>query len=406
MIMTAQPTSQASATGIVAQPLPEFSLMSGGALYRLWRRTGLCDEELRHVRRRIVWLIAIMWLPLLVLSVAQGHAASGVTLPFLYDVETQVRLLVAAPLLLWAELRVCREVPAFVRRFVLDGVVTDAVRPKYDAAIASAMRLRDSVTAEVLLIAFVYCISIPFIWRDQVALDVNSWYATAVNGQKHPWLAGWWAGLVSMPIFQFLLMRWYWRLFIWGRFLWQVSRIDLKLEATHPDGAAGLHFLAFVDRTFRPLQLALGTVLAGMMANRIFYAGGRLLDFKVEVAGTVVILVLAILGPLLFFVPAMRAARRKGMEGYGMLGQRYASEFDRKWMGSGAPDEALLGSADIQSLADLRNGFLVIEGIPWAPFAISNVIALTAVTLVPVAPLLLTTFSVEELLDRVLRIIF
>ena len=53
------------------------------------------------------------------------------------------------------------------------------------------------------------------------------------------------------------------------------------------------------------------------------------------------------------------------MDDYGKLGQRYAREFDRKWMRDGAPDEPLLGSADIQSLADLRNGFLVIDGISW-----------------------------------------
>ena len=164
----------------------------------------------------------------------------------------------------------------------------------------------------MLLVAFVYAVGMPFVWRDQVALDVNSWYATAMDGRLHPWLAGWWAGLVAMPVFQFLALRWYWRMFIWARFIWQVSRIDLKLEPPHPDGAAGLHFLAFVDRTFRPLLLALGTVLAGMMANRIFYAGGRLLDFKVEIAGTVTLLVFAILGTAAGFWPAMRAARRRG----------------------------------------------------------------------------------------------
>ena len=405
--MTASHTSQPTDARERGRTQPiDFSLVTGGALYQLWRRTGLCDDELHHVRRRIVLVIVITWLPLLLLSVAEGHAWSGVPLPFLYDIDTHIRMLIAAPLLLWAELRVYRELPRLVRRFVLDGVITDAVRPQYEAAIASALRLRNSVTAEVLLIAFVYGVGVPFVWRDQVALDVNSWYATAMDGRLHPWLAGWWAGLVAIPVFQFLCVRWYWRLIIWARFLWQVSRMDLKLEPAHPDGAAGLHFLAYVDRTFRPLLLAFGTVLAGLMANKIFYAGGRLLDFRVELAGTVVLLVFAILGPLLAFAPALRVARRNGMDEYGTLGQRYASEFDSKWIrGSGAAGEPLLGSADIQSLADLRNSFLVIQGIPSVPFGMKNVITLALVTLLPVAPLLLTTFSVEELFDRVLKVL-
>lgn len=385
----------------------DFSLVSGGPLYQLWRRTGLCGDKLQFVRRRILLVIAVTWLPLLLLSVAEGHALFGVALPFLQDVETHARLLIAAPLVLLAEVSIHRDLSRIVNNFLANGLITDATRPQFDAVTASALRLRNSVTAEVVLIVFVYAVGVPFVWRDQVALDVNSWYATAANGRLNPWLAGWWAGLVSMPVFQFLLVRWYWRLFIWARFLWQVSRIDLNLEPTHPDGAAGMHFLAFTERAFRPLLLALGTVLAGMMANRIFYAGARLLDFKVEVAGTVALLVVAILGPLLVFAPRLRAVRRAGMEEYGKLGQRYAHEFERKWMrGKDPADEPLLGSADFQSLADLRNGFLVIEGINRVPFTMKTVITLALITLVPSSPLLLTTFSVEELLDRVLKVLF
>lgn len=50
------------------------------------------------------------------------------------------------------------------------------------------------------------------------------------------------------------------------------------------------------------------------------------------------------------------------------MGQRYAREFHRKWMRDGdTVDEPLLGSADLQSLADLRNGFLVVKDIKPMP---------------------------------------
>ncbi len=81
------------------------------------------------------------------------------------------------------------------------------------------------------MIAFVYVVGVGFIWRTQVALDVASWYGVPVDGKLQPSLAGWWLGCVSLPLFQFLLLRWYFRLFIWARFLWQVSRIELKLRA-------------------------------------------------------------------------------------------------------------------------------------------------------------------------------
>ena len=111
------------------------------------------------------------------------------------------------------------------------------------------------------------------------------------------------------------------------------------------------------------------------MANRIFYEGAKLLDFKVEIFGTVGLLVFVVLGPLLVFTPQLRVARRKGMEEYGNLGQQYAREFNRKWIrGDRLADETPLGSADIQSLADLRNGYQVVEGIRLTPFSMRNVI--------------------------------
>jgi hypothetical protein len=215
-------------------------------------------------------------------------------------------------------------------------------------------------------------------------------------------------GLVSMPVFQFLMLRWYFRLFVWARFLWQVSRIDLNLEPMHPDGTAGLRFLSLTGRVYSLFLLAMGTVLAGMIANRIFYAGAKLLEFKVEIIAWVTLLVFLILGPLLIFLPKLRAVRRKGMLEYSCLGQRYASKFHSKWSsgwssGGRLPDEPLLGTPDIQSLADLHNAFQVIEGMRMTPFGMKNVTSLAVYVLAPVAPLLLTTFSVEQLLDQMLK---
>ena len=189
----------------------------------------------------------------------------------------------------------------------------------------------------MLLIAFVYVVGVGFIWRTQVALDVASWYGASADGKLQPSLAGWWLGCVSLPLFQFLLLRWYFRLFIWARFLWQVSRIELMFVPTHPDRCGGVGFLGTVSHAFAPVLLAQGVVLAGMIANRIFFAGAKLPEFKVELIGLVAVMVFAILGPLLVFGPQLAAAKRAGLREYGTLAQRYAREFDHKWLRGGAP---------------------------------------------------------------------
>ena len=389
--------------------LSDFSLVSGGPLYQLWRRARLSGDALQMTPRRIIVAVLVAWVPLLLLSIVERHAwGRSVALTFLQDLEMHVRLLIALPLFIAAETVVHRRLPSVMGLFLKRGLISDAARPQFDAAIAAAMRLRNSIAAELLLIAFVYGFGVMFVWRTQWVLDVTSWYGVVENGTLvQPSLAGWWAGLVSMPLVQFLMLRWYFRLFIWAQFLWRVSRIELNLMPAHPDGAAGLEFLSKTSRVYSTVLLAQGTVLAGMMANRIFYADASLLDFKLEIAGTVGLLMVLVQGPQLVFVPKLRATRRTGMEAYGTLAQRYVREFDRKWLlGGAAAGEALVGSADIQSLADLRNSFDAVAGMRATPFTLKDVLDLAVITLLPATPLLLTMFSVEQLLERMLKVLF
>ena len=210
-----------------------------------------------------------------------------------------------------------------------------------------------------------------------------------------------------MPLFQFLLLRWYFRIFIWTRFLWQVSRIDLKLVPTHPDRVGGLGFLGNIVYAFAPVLLAHGVLLAGLIADRIFFAGATLQQFTVEIIGGVGALVFLVLCPLMVFAGQLARAKRTGLGEYGVLAQRYVREFDAKWIRGGRdPAEPLIGSADIQSLADLANSFEVIRTMRIVPFSKETVFQLGVVTLVPLAPLLLTMISLEELLKRLLGAVF
>ena len=245
------------------------------------------------------------------------------------------------------------------------------------------------------------------IWRREVALGVTSWYGERTDVGLRLSLAGWWLGYVSVPLFQFLLLRWYYRFFIWTRFLWQVSRIELTIVPTHPDRSGGLGFLALVSSAFAPLLVAQGALFAGMVADRIFYAGATLLTFKVDLIGLVVVIVFVILGPLLVFSPRLAAAKRAGLREYSTLAGRYVSEFDRKWLRGGGPaNEPLIGSSDIQSLADMGNSFEVVKRMRLTPFTLQTVLQLAAATLLPVLPLTLTMFSLDELLGRLLKIVF
>ena len=228
----------------------------------------------------------------------------------------------------------------------------------------------------------------PWLWQSQIALGASTWYAIPDSGHSHLTLPGYWNAFVSIPIFQFVLLRWYLRLFIWSRFLWQVSRLNLNLIPTHPDRAGGLGFLGRSSYAFAPILFAQGATLPGMIANRVLYAGESLMSFKMEAVGLIAIFMLAILGPLTVFTPKLARAQREGLADYGLLASRYIEDFEQKWVkGRALPSDELLGTDDIQSLPDLGNSYAVIGEMRAVPFGVRDMMRLAAVTAAPLVPL-------------------
>ena len=394
-----------------SQEPPDFSLVLGGPLFQLLVRSHLTTPALDLVRRRMVVISLFAWLPLLFLSLVDGSAWGGVGLPFLYDIEMQARFLVALPLLIAAELLVHQRLRLVVGQFIDRNIVTEEVLPRFRGVIDAAMKLRNSVVIELILVILVFGAG-NYLWSSfsgmgKIVPGAGSWYAVADGTGTHLSPAGYWYTFVSRPLFQFILFRWYFRLFIWARFLWQSSRLELNLIPTHPDRAAGLGFLGVSSAAFAPLLLAHGALLAGLMANPIFFAGVKLTDFKMEIISVVAILLLLVLGPLLAFSPRIMKAKRSGLREYGMLASRFVSEFDLKWVrGGAADDEPLIGSGDIQSLADLGNSFQVIREIKPFPFGRDTVIQLVVFTVLPGLPLVLTMIPLEELITKLLGAVF
>ena len=386
--------------------VPDFSLVLGGPLYQLFRRAHLSGDALQLLYRRVLAFVVVTWLPLLVLSVFSGLAVgTSIRIPFLHDLEAQARFLVALPLLIVAELVVHQRSQIVVRRFLERRLVSGEELPKFLSAVNWGLRLRDSLAAEITLVILVTTVG-HWVWRHQVALTAGTWYAALDGAQWHLTPVGYWYAFVSIPIFQFILLRWYFRLFIWHGVLWRISRITLRLTATHPDRAGGLAFLGKSSYAFGPILFAQGALLSGLIATRVLYEGATLVSFKMEAAALVVFFVLIVLGPLLAFSPQLGNAKRRGLGAYGLLASEYVQGFEDKWVRrpAGSSDE-LLGSADIQSLADLGNSYAVVREMRLVPFGAEDIIRLAGVTAAPLLPLGLTVLSLEDLIVRVAKIV-
>jgi hypothetical protein len=256
----------------------------------------------------------------------------------------------------------------------------------------------------VALLISIYTLGL-WLWNSRFGIDFPTWYAMP-GGRWNLTPAGYWYVFVSIPILQFLLLRWYVRFFIWCRFLWRVSRLNLHLVPIHPDHCAGLAFLGKSAYAFGPVLFAQGAMLAGLVASRVLYRRENLQSFKLEMGGFIVFFVLAILGPLLMFTPKMAAAKRKGLADYGQIAQGYVDSFEERWVINTPPSEEVLGSGDIQSLADLNSSYEIVSDMRLVPFGLVDITRLAAATAAPLVPLLLTIFPLEELIVRLVKIVF
>jgi hypothetical protein len=336
-----------------------------------------------------------------------GHAlGGGIEIPFLRDIEAHARFLVALPALIIAELEVQIRVSPLVRRFVERGIVVTEDLPAYYKTVNTALRVRNSVAVESLLLVLVYTVG-QWIWRSQVAMGGPTWYATPDATHLNLTLAGYWFAFVSIPLFQFILLRWYMRFMIWFWFLWRVSRLNLHLTAAHPDRAGGIGFLGTVSYAFGPILFAQGALVAGVIADRVLYDGQSLLSFKLEAAAWIGLFVLIIFCPLAMFTAQLSRTKRRGSAEYGLLANRYLFGFEAKWIGGGSPETSeLLGTADLQSLADLGNSYSFVRQMRLVPFGPEDVARMAAIAAAPLLPLTLMVLSAEEVLTRLVKVLF
>jgi hypothetical protein len=212
------------------------------------------------------------------------------------------------------------------------------------------------------------------------------------GGGPHLTLAGSWYHFVALPILQFFVLRWIWRVVIWTLFLAAVSRMQLNLMPTHTDMAGGLGFLGTAHVAMAILPFAASCVLSAEIAFQMTFEGldlARLQAMAPLLIAYLVLVAVLTVGPLLVFVPAMARARLAALRTYGILVQRHNQQFHDKWIaGPGADAASPLGDGDMSSLVDLGSSYIVIRQMSVFPFSRSPLLQVMIVSCLPGLPLI------------------
>ena len=384
----------------------EFSIVDGGPLDRGLNRAGLNKPGAKFLGLRLAALAVICWLPLLILSAKAGLMLGDIVqIPFLHDFAVHTRLLLAIPLLVVAEMVIAPRLGVVIRHFFTSGLIVEQDLPEFRLAIADAVRWKESYVAELIIFTIVVVLNVSHFGVASTSV-MSSWREVRSEGGMELTAAGWWYYCVSAPIFQLLMYRWLWRFVIWSNLLRRIANLDLQLFPTHPDHAGGLSFLGLGQAKFAVIILAASSVMAASIANRVLYGGESLVSFKFMMAIFVVINVAFFLGPLMVFTPKLAALKRKGLLEYGVLATAYVQSFDQKWLrGDNEQNEPLLGTGDIQSLADLSTSIENIGNMKTFPFNLGIVKSLIVAAALPFLPLVATIIPLKDLLKQIMGIL-
>lgn len=387
----------------------ELYLAPGWPAIRLIQSIDVCRrKESQSLPQRIVALVVVTWVPMLLFALLQGQALGSTPREsFLLDFAVYARLFVGLPILVASDVIVGERLRAAGLQFVHGDFIRREDIPAFEQAVSRLARLRESLVATIVVVGLAALGAWTLTIEGVNGVGTSGWRSVVLpeGHALHYSFAALWNHLVAVPVVLFLLYRWLWRILIWTIFLHDVARLDLQLVPTHADKAGGLGFLAIAHESFDGLAFAMSAVVSAGAAFRIVYEGADVTSFGFPLVILIAITQLLFLGPLLVFCPALARNRRTALASYGALVDGYNRAFQKKWIGQTPTDERLLGSSDIQSLADLGNSFRFVSEMGITPFGRRSVVQLALAAAVPVVPLLLLVVPTAQIVGTLLKLV-
>jgi hypothetical protein len=380
-----------------------FSLCRGGPTYRVLLKARVRRHDRHAPWRRTAAFVTLTWVPIAILTAFQDTGPLGPhDVPFFGDLSIYARFVLTLPMLVIAEWAIDPWIARTLAQFVDTGVIRPAVLPDFRAAVGSATRLRDSWLIEGLILALVLAIN-PVIRQQEFLEHLASWATVGSGTDIRRSLAGMWYCYVSAPLFMWMVALWLWRIGLWTYLLRRIAALDLNLVPAHPDRAGGLGFLAVGQMRFAVVCVTVSIIVASFIGNLEIYEGEAPAGAYWMLVGLLALELVLMFGPLLVFTPTLFKLKEEGELDYGALGMRYARRFDRKWVRQHLErtDDQLLGSGDIQSLADLGNSFGFVEEMRTVPFSRGHVIRAALFCALPLLPLGIAELPLAELMEVV-----
>ena len=187
-------------------------------------------------------------------------------------------------------------------------------------------------------------------------------------------------------------------MYLWGRCLFLLSRLNLRLQPSHPDRVGGLGFLNAALSVLPLPAFALACIPAGGLADQVLFAGKDVTDFRGAMIAFAVLIVALLAGPLLFFSQSLRRARLAGIFRYGVLASLAARrDEDREEETASDDAESREESADFSTIAER---FTNAKEMKLALVDLKSLISLIVGVCLPFVPVLMIQIPFTDILEK------
>ncbi len=393
-------TAHASSTGPAS-----FPLFEGGPFAKVQEVLRLAGMERRHLWRSVAVAVLVTWVPLAMLAALQGRAIGpSWRTAMITDAAMFARFLVALPLLVLATPGIRRELHAIVPHFLDAGLVREADRERFLDSIRAILRWRDSRVATALLVVVVIGGAVVF---GSITVEMpDSWRTLGSGEQRRLSLAGWWLITIGEPLYDLVILQLVYRLALWWLFLWRTSRLDLRVDAAHPDGAGGLAFLAMMLPAFRLPLFAIGASGAGSVASLMLRTGASFISFQSAILVTTIVLVALMAVPLTFFNRQLAEAKRRAVLAWGALAGRQLRACEEEWSAFAASPAAELPRAPAGAARrDLSDLATAAQKANTLPFRLIQLVPLLVAGLLPFLPAAAIEIPLKDMLIQAWRLV-
>ena len=377
----------------------------GGPFHEFQTKLKLESESKTLAHRKLIFFCLTAWVPLFILSQVFSVAYNpALKVSLLTDFVVWARFFVALPILILAERVVKFHVSRALIQLFKTGIISDNNVMDYESILSRIYKIRESKISEIIILIIAY-ISTLVVWRNYDQSNLTSTWIFTEGGVLT--IPGYWYYFVSAPIFQFFLYRMTWKFFLWVYFLYKLSKIELNLVATHPDLSGGLQFIGTTNIYFGILGTAQCCIISAQIAEWVSIGRYQLSDQYSTILIDVLVASFLLMLPIAVFLPKLYRLRLQGKRDYSIVSMNYVRLFEEKWVKGVNPDnEKILGSSDVQSLADLYNSYAIVDQIRTIPVKPRLLLNLLIIIAIPFAPLVFFAIPPEEVLKTVLKFIF